>query len=230
LPGVDHVGISVTHRGGRVETLAATDELVWRLDQLQYELNEGPCLDAIREKPVVWVNNARREQRWPRFIPRAVALGLRAQVGLRLYDAKTLGGLNMYATQSDTIDPDTIWMAELLATQAAIALGHARHEEGLNQALFTRKVIGQAIGILMGRYEVDETRAFAFLTRVSQDTNTKLRDVAAKLVETTNADNQVPAKTNGQAAPTHPELRPWPKIDESESSSADSTDARAENA
>jgi GAF domain-containing protein len=200
LPGIDHAGISVTHRDGRVETMAATDQLVWKLDQLQYELNEGPCLDAIWTDTVVRVDNAHHEQRWPRFIPGAVALGLRAQLGLRLYDAQTLGSLNLYATESDTINPDTVWMAELLATQAAIALGHARQEEHLNQALFTRKVIGQAIGILMGRYDLDEDRAFAFLTRVSQDGNTKLRDVAARLVETTNADNRLPAKTSRQEA------------------------------
>ena len=194
LAGIDHAGVSVTHRDGRIETLAATDQLVLQLDELQYELNEGPCLDAIRRDRVVRVENARLEQRWPRFIPRAVALGLRAQVGLRLFDAKTLGGLNLYSTQADTLDPDTLVMAELLATQAALALGHVRQEENLNQALFTRKVIGQAIGILMGRYELDEDRAFAFLTRVSQEGNIKLRDVAAKLVNTTNEENRLPVR------------------------------------
>lgn len=118
--------------------------------------------------------------------------------------ANTLGGLNLYATESDTIDPDTVWMAELLATQAAMALGHARQAEVLNQALFTRKVISQAIGILMGRYELDEDRAFAFLTCVSQDSNTKLRDIAARLVETTKADNRLPGEEFPQEAGLDP--------------------------
>lgn len=204
LPTIDQVGVSVTHRDGRVETLAATDELVWKLDELQYELNEGPCLDAIRLDPIVRVDHARHEQRWPRYIPRALGLGLRAQLGLRLYATDgTLGALNLYSLESEVIDPGAMVMAELLATQAALALGHARQAEHLNTALFTRKVIGQAIGILMGRYELDEDRAFAFLTRISQNSNIKLRDVAARLVETTNAENRLPSRAAGATGDQH---------------------------
>ena len=50
---------------------------------------------------------------------------------------------------------------------AAIALGHAHERETLNEALQTRKVIGQALGILMARCEMNEDRAFAFLVRAS---------------------------------------------------------------
>jgi GAF domain-containing protein len=198
LWSIDHAGVTVAHRGGEFETLAATDPLVLELDRLQYELNEGPCLDAIREEPVIRVNCAADEERWPRWIPRAVALGLRAQIGLRLYVTDgTLAALNLYSTHADVIDPDVMVMAELLAGQAAVALGHARTAEQLNNALFTRKVIGQAIGILMGQYKLDEDRAFAFLTRISQNTNTKLRDVAVRLVESTDAEN----RSGGRAEP-----------------------------
>src|SRR6478736_5717728 len=63
LPGIDHVGISVVHRDGTVETKAATDPFVWHLDQLQYDLGEGPCLDAMRGgPPVVAVENVRDVQ------------------------------------------------------------------------------------------------------------------------------------------------------------------------
>jgi GAF domain-containing protein len=205
LPGIDHVGISISYRDGRVETVAATDQLVWDLDQLQYELNEGPCLEAIRESGIVEVNNlAMHEARWPRFVPRAVALGLRAQMGLRLYvDEETLGGLNLYSTRSDTIDADVREAAELFATHAALEMGHVRREENLNSALHTRKVIGQAIGIVMERYELDEDRAFKYLTQVSQHSNVKLRDVAAEIVQQSNENNQVP--------PAVPPNRPQPQ-------------------
>jgi GAF domain-containing protein len=200
LPGIDHVGISITHRNGRVETVAATDQLVWDLDQLQYELGEGPCLEAIRETAIVHVDNiAAHESQWPRFVPRATALGLRAQMGIRLYvDEQTLGGLNLYATQNDRIDPDVRQAAELFATHAALAMGRVRREENLNSALYTRKVIGQAIGILMERYELDEDRAFQYLTRVSQHSNVKLRDVAVEIVQQSNEKNQLPgSEPNG---------------------------------
>jgi GAF domain-containing protein len=187
LPGMEHVGISIAHHRGKIETKAATDQLVWELDSLQYDLNEGPCLHAIEAERVVRVEHAHHEQRWPRYIPRAVEFGVRSQLGIRLYvEEETLGGLNMYSTSHDTIDPEVEHLAELFAAHAALALGRARREDTLNTALFTRKMIGQAIGILMERYDLDEERAFQYLTRVSQHSNIKLRDVAHEIVEQRN--------------------------------------------
>ena len=47
----------------------------------------------------------------------------------------------------------------------------------------SRQLIGQAVGIVMERYSVDEARAFGFLTRLSNDQNLKLRLVAERLVQ-----------------------------------------------
>ena len=49
-------------------------------------------------------------------------------------------------------------------------------------ALSTRKVIGQAIGVIRERYGVGEDRAFQYLVRAASTSNTKLRDVALELV------------------------------------------------
>lgn len=189
LPEMDHVGISVSHRDGKIETLAGTDQLVWDLDTLQYELGEGPCVSSIEDDPVVLLEHAAQDRRWPSFLPRAVEAGLRAQLGLRLYtDQDTLGGLNLYSTKSETIPPDTVQMAELFATHAAIALDRARYDHHLNEALVTRKTIGQAIGLVMQRYQIDEDRAFHFLIRASSTSNTKLRTVAEQVVSTANRE------------------------------------------
>jgi hypothetical protein len=170
-----------------METRAGSDPFVWELDELQYELGEGPCVHAIGVDPVTTVEWASREQRWPRFMKLAVAKGLRSQVGMRLYtERETLGGLNMYSTTTDTIDADVVHLAELFAAHAALALGHSRREEQLTTALRTRKIIGQAIGILMERHAVDEDGAFAYLTRVSSHSNVKLRTVAQEIVDLAN--------------------------------------------
>lgn len=183
VPGIDHVGISIVYTDGRIETKAATHEIVWKLDGLQYDSGEGPCLDSMRGGKVTLVEYAEDEQRWPKFIPKAVEAGLRAQLGIQLYTNKeTLGGLNMYSTTTDTIDPEAMHIAELFAGHAALALGHARREENLNAAISSRKVIGQALGMVMERYGIDEDRAFAFLVRVSTSGNVKLRQVAQELV------------------------------------------------
>lgn len=187
MPGVDHVGISIVHRDGGIETMAGTDQLVWELDAVQYELREGPCFDSIATAPVTVANDLRHEQRWPRYVPRALEQGVKAQMGLRLYiEAETLGGINLYSTDATTIDPELQHVAELFATHASLALGKVRQVEQLNSALYTRKVIGQAIGIVMERYQLDEDRAFKFMVRVSSQSNVKLRDIAQDLVDESN--------------------------------------------
>jgi hypothetical protein len=188
VPGFDHVGVSIApakRRGTRprIETLAATDPLVRELDDLQWELGEGPCVDALLEEPVVTVERARHAQRWPRYVPEAARFGLRAQLAIRLFNDKTgVGGLNFYSVAQETVDPLAPVIGELFAVHAAVALGRAREIEGLHEALASRKVIGQGIGILMERYQLDEERAFEYLLRTSQQSNVKLRQVAEELV------------------------------------------------
>ena len=188
VPGFDEVGISTVDGRGRVETKAATGDLVWTLDKLQYGLGEGPCVDTLRNATVVTAPKIRHDQRWPRFVPPAVKAGLRSQLAVRLYLDRTgvLGGLNLYSTTSDEIDPEAESIAELFAAHAAIALGHATEREHLNDALQSRKVIGQALGLVMERYQLSEDRAFQFLLRASSHGNIKLRDIAAELVRQAN--------------------------------------------
>jgi len=184
LPGFDEVGISTFDGRGNVETKAATGDLVHTLDRVQYELGEGPCVETLRGNPVVVAPHIRHDQRWPRYVPKAVKAGLRSQLAVRLYldDEGTVGGINCYSTSSDDIDPDAQGTADLFAAHAAIAVGHAVERETLNEALESRKVIGQAIGIIMERYGLSEDRAFDFLIRASSTSNIKLRQIAQELV------------------------------------------------
>jgi transcriptional regulator with GAF, ATPase, and Fis domain len=187
LPGIDHVGVSVARRDGGIETRAATGELVLELDQLQYTLNEGPCLYAIAAATVVRVDDAAHEDRWPAYMQEAVKRGLRSQLGVQLgVDGETLGGLNMYSTSVDRIDDDVLHLAELFAVHAALAMGRARTEEQLRSGMSTRTEIGEALGLLMERYSIDSDAAFAFLARASSVNNTKLRDIAAEVVAEAN--------------------------------------------
>jgi GAF domain-containing protein len=139
----------------------------------------------LHEADVVLAPRIRLEQRWPRYVPEAVRLGLKAQLAVKLYldDQGTLGGLNLYSTSEEDIEPDAEGMADLFAAHAAIALGHVNERENLNMALHSRKVIGQAIGILMERHRMSEDRAFSFLVRASSHGNIKLSAVAQQIVD-----------------------------------------------
>ena len=188
VPGFDHVGISILHRSGEVETKAGTGQLVWDLDDLQYSFLEGPCYDALHADPVMMMESVEREERWPTYRPKAAELGLRSQFGLRLYtEEETLGSLNLYSTSSEGIDADALQLAELFATHAAIAIGRSRHEHQLQESVASRQLIGTAVGIILQRYEVTEERAFQFLVRDSTTSNTKLRVVAQEVLDSTNA-------------------------------------------
>ena len=190
VPGFDQVGISTIHKDGRIETRAYEGDLVLRLDEIQYDLREGPCMDTLQGKPVAVAPTLKDDHRWPRYVPEAIELGVQSQLAVRLYldNEGTLGGINLYSTTSAHVSQDAEAIAQLFATHAALALGHAPEREHLNDALQTRKVIGEAIGIVMERYEIGEDRAFAFLVRASSHRNIKLRAVAQELVDRRNAE------------------------------------------
>lgn len=197
VPGFEHVGISVTHGNGRIETRAGTGRLVWDIDELQYKLGEGPCYDAITSGGITTMDDIATERRWPRYVEEAARFGLSAQMGLQLYSEEgTLGGLNFYSTQPG-IDPDAIQLAELFAAHASIALGRARHEHQLNESVTTRQAIGTAVGIVMERYRIPEDRAFQFLVRASSTGNVKLRTIAQEVVDSANQQFAVPAPEGG---------------------------------
>ena len=188
VPGFDAVGISTVDRRGNVTTRAKSGDLVDTLDALQYGIGEGPCVDTLRGANMVIASHIRHDQRWPRYVPQAVRTGLRSQLAVRLFTDHegTVGGLNFYSTISDEVIEEAESIAHLFADHAAIALHNADERESLNQALGSRKVIGQAIGIVMERYGMDEDRAFAFLVRASSTSNTKVRDIAQELVDQIN--------------------------------------------
>ena len=187
VPGFDQVGISTLQRAGTVKTRAFSGDLVLRMDEIQYSLREGPCSATLQGAEVVSISSIHLEDRWPAYVPQARAAGVRSQMAVKLYlDDSALGGMNFYSTATDEVTHDAQALARLFASHAAIALGHAHERENLNEALQTRKIIGQAIGILMERHAMNEDRAFAFLVRASSHANIKLRDVAQRLVDERN--------------------------------------------
>lgn len=184
VPGATDVGISQIYRRGRVATLASSGELARAVDQVQYELREGPCVELLDlDDEVMQVDDLSDVSRWPHFAPEAERLGVRSWMAHRLYTSQdSMGALNLYSTEPAAFDGHSQEVAALLAAHAAIALGAARHADQMDEALATRKTIGQALGIVMERYNMTEMRALQFLIRVSRESNIKLRGVATELV------------------------------------------------
>lgn len=108
IPGADLAGVLLVKKNGEFQSLADTDGVVAKLDELQHDFGEGPCAEA-----------------------------------------ETTG--------------------TVLAAHAAAAILAARRGEQLQSAVSTRDRIGQAKGIVMERFGVDDVRAFELLRMLSQE-------------------------------------------------------------
>jgi transcriptional regulator with GAF, ATPase, and Fis domain len=184
VEGCDHAGVSIL-TGKKVDTPAASDDVPRRVDAIQYETGQGPCLDAIRDHEVFETGDLGRERRWPSFASRAQReTGITSMICFRLFvNGDTLGALNLYSKAADAFDDESRTVGLVFAAHAAVALSSAMHDEQLEEALRSRDVIGQAKGILMAREGVSADQAFEMLRRASQRLNVKLRDVAGSVVD-----------------------------------------------
>jgi transcriptional regulator with GAF, ATPase, and Fis domain len=180
-----YAGVVLVTRGGRLEIAAVTDPIIETIYQRQIQTGEGPVITAAREQVLVRVKDAAEDPRWPRWGEAVTGLGIRSVLLMPLTVAgRAAGVLSLYNTEPDRFSDDDEAVAHILARHASIAVATARHEENLAQAVDARKLVGQAMGILMERYDLDSDRAFEVLRRYSQDGNVKLRDVAQQLIDT----------------------------------------------
>jgi hypothetical protein len=180
-----HAGIALAVRGGRPEVPAVTDAVVTEIYQFQMQTGVGPLVEAMRRGATVLVRDTAADERWPDWAGKVLSLGVRSVLDVPLTTtAGTIGVLGLYSTEPDAFAPDDEAIADILARHASVALANARRDESMARAVDARKVVGQAMGILMERYGIDGDQAFAVLKRYSQDTNTKLRDVAQELIDT----------------------------------------------
>lgn len=185
IPGADTAGVLLIGRNGKYESLAGADELPHTLDDLQMTFDEGPCVQAAVDDLIVRTEDFRTEERWPKYSPAVVELGVLSGLSVKLYTAdRTAGALNMFAFKPHAFDAEDETVATVLAAHAAAAILASREGEQLQSALATRDRIGQAKGIIMERYGVDELRAFDMLKQLSQDSNTRLVDVAQRVIDT----------------------------------------------
>src|SRR6202042_743637 len=170
IPGADLAGVLLVKKGGTFESLAETDSLVAKLDELQHEFSEGPCAEAALQDTIVRSDDLRSEPRWPRYAPAAVELGVLSGLSFKLYTAdRTAGALNLFSFSAGVWDTDAETTGAVLAAHGAAAILARRHGEQMQAALSTRDRIGQAKGIIMERYGVDDVRAFEMLRLISQE-------------------------------------------------------------
>ena len=183
VPGVDAGSISMT-RHGVVETRHPTTDEIGELDRTQGELYEGPCITALLDPAddgVVLAQDLAGQDasRWPKFAPQAVAFGFLSLMSTQLCAAPHMrAALNLYSRAPHAFDEQARRIAGLFGVQAGVLLYGSDRATHLKHAVDTRDVIGQAKGILMSRFAIDDDQAFRMLVSSSQETNIKLVDVS----------------------------------------------------
>ncbi len=190
---VTGAGIMVMVDGGHRGTLGSSDVTMGVVEELQFTLGEGPCLDSYRlGRPVFEPSLANPvTPRWPAFTPPAVAAGVQAIFGFPLQiGAIRLGALDIYLDRPGDLSEgqlaDALVMADVV-THEIIELQAGAPPEALASELDTaqnlRAMVHQASGMLAVQLEIPITDA---LIRLRAYTCTKKRlvnDVARDVVE-----------------------------------------------
>lgn len=174
----------------RALTVATADPLGRLLDEQQYDIDEGPCLEAIRTRVIVTAGDLATDTRWDGYPARALAHGIASVYSSPLLvGEQCLGALNVYArTPYAFTAQDVETIAALSRLTTAGFAGALRGSQDLTladhlmTALNSRQVIDHAIGIIIGQQHCTPEQAFAALRTESQTRNVRLRDVAGELV------------------------------------------------
>lgn len=188
IPDADMASITMLNARGEATTPTFTDKAALELDQVQYALDDGPCLASLRHQGVEQVETA-SDRRWPTFSAAAVARGIREVMSTPLIDRESVkGALNLYsrsgfaplATKTAGLFADQLGIA---AANAAIFVQNSLMADQLKHAMEYRGVIEQAKGILMAQGRCGPMEAFDILVSASQNQNRKVREIAVEIVE-----------------------------------------------
>ena len=176
---------------GKPVTVGSSDRSAWEADQVEFDTEDGPCVEALRTGAVSGPIDLATEQRWPAWTAVATLLGFSSAAGIpgEVSPGERIA-LNLYSPAPQAFDGEALHRATLFAEEvtrtlpAAVRLFEAdERATHLEQALASRSTIDQAIGVLMSQNRCTPDVAFGILRRASQNRNIKLRDVAAAIIE-----------------------------------------------
>jgi hypothetical protein len=166
-------------------TVWAPDEQVETLEplrSLREALTSPDVAGEPGQAPAVTTTDLASDDRYPNYGYVAAEVGVRAQVAVVLFETERARGvLNLYSQRPGAFD-ETAVLADLFARHSATALAYAVEYQERETRLAERRDVGQALGIVMGRYQVAEADAFALLQQTAERRQVSVRLVAQELV------------------------------------------------
>jgi transcriptional regulator with GAF, ATPase, and Fis domain len=189
---VSAAGVLLTDQRGALRVVAASTEQIRLLELLQLQTDLGPCPECFHTgRPIAVGDLSAAASRWPRFAAEARQSGFASVYALPMrLRTDIIGALNLFGTQPDALDEDTIRLGQALADVATIGLLQARtirHRETLAEqlqtALNSRIVIEQAKGVIAERRQLDMDQAFTLLRGAARASNRRLSELARTVVD-----------------------------------------------
>lgn len=189
---VSGAGITLITDGDHCGSLGASDRVIGLVEELQFTLGEGPCVDAFRlQQPVLEPNLAAlSSDRWPAFAGPAAEAGVGAVFGFPLRSgASCLGALDVYLHQAGDLRPAQLADAEIMAdviTQTVLALQSEApaHELAgeLGAILDHRAVVHQASGMVSAQLHIGVRDALVRIRARSYIDSRAINDIARDIV------------------------------------------------
>jgi GAF domain-containing protein len=188
LLSAEAAGLMINGNGGVLELVTASSEQAELIELVQLQADEGPCLDCYRTGEAVReLHLDQAQDRWPRFVPAAIAAGFTSVIALPMrLRGQVIGGLNLFGTQeTPPVHDEHLPIAQALADAATIAIlqerlvrRHDTVNEQLQHALNSRVVIEQAKGVLSARMDITTAEAFELLRAHARSHRRRLSEVA----------------------------------------------------
>ncbi len=187
-------GVSVVVRSGldHREMVHASDAIISQLDDLQFVLGEGPCLDAYRYRfPVLepHLDGEAAANRWPGFAREATQAGAAAIFAFPLQvGAVPFGVLEMYRVAPGGLDEGDLVTALLLVDDIVRVVLHYLTDAQLSPSsttaapLFGRSEIPQATGMVAVQLNVSIPEALAQLRAAAFVRNRSVQSIAEDVV------------------------------------------------
>ncbi len=191
---VDSAGVMLAAPGGELQVVASSSDAMRGLELFELQANEGPCVDCfVSGEPIVNLELAAVDDRWPRFARRAVADGFHSVHALPMHlRGTTVGALNMFRTRQGSLHADDVLAAQALADVATIAI--IQHQSSvsaavlntqLSEALNSRIIIEQAKGKVSEASGLDMDHSFLRMRNHARNHNLRLTELARGIAEGT---------------------------------------------
>lgn len=187
VPGCDRACITMISAGEQPVLEATTDPIAAKVDALEWEVGEGPCVDAILTQRFEWDPDITTRPAWPKLADRILTeTPVRGMVGYRIVvNDRKVGALNVFSDTAGAFTQEDADLGAILVSFASVALTAASQREEaatLRQGMLSNREIGKALGMLMVTHDLDDEEAFKRLRQASNRLNTRLVDVAQRVL------------------------------------------------